>query len=405
MMRKGFIILLLLGAFTARAQSPSQIRKDASLLQAEGQAATLYAADSTALMRLSAKIAARCGISPELGATYLEDLRRTSSRIVEGRYTVLRYLAGDALEEVFAPRRERVRQLEERGASTGDPQFYTLAYTLARSLPAYPADSLEILRQKASGSWTLEDFVSREAEAVLAALEPRPAPSVQPAAKPQNPPVALPVTEHVTVTDTVIVQRDLGRIEVEHVFGRRDTVVIIPGVRESGTTAVPLTRNARRPRQPKPVQGFVLAQAGVLPDLSVGLMAGLDGAKYGGYLSARSNFRSPDSAYDCRSDGTTDYGQIWTNGRRSVGRFALTGGAWCQLSGWMKLYAGAGYGSRLVCWQDTRSTWARVTDYSATGLTTELGVIFQPGRLALSLGGEAIAFRQFALTLGAGFCF
>lgn len=405
MKRTSLIILLLLGAVTALAQPASQIRKDVSFLQAEGQAASLYAADSTALMRLSAKVAAHVGISTELGATYMEDLRRASSRIVEEHYNVLRYLAVTDVESVFAPRRERVLQLESRGAKTGDPQFYTLAYTLARSLPAFPADSLESLRQKASGSWTMEDFVSREADAILAALEPR-SDQTQRLSRPAPPPIPQPQVEHFTVTDTVVVERDLGRIEIEHVFSRRDTMVIISGTPQESnvaTTARPERRTT--PREPQPIMGFVLAQVSILPDLSYGVMLGLGASRWGGYVSGRSNFHLPEFDYDCLSDGSTAFGQIWSSGQRSVGRYTFTGGAWFKLANWLSVFAGAGYGSRRICWQDAKGNWARVTDYSATGVVAEAGVLFQPGRIALSLGGEAIAFRQFALTLGAGFCF
>ncbi len=402
-MRKALTILLLFAALAASGQNASRIRRDAAYLSSEGHASSVHAADSIALTGLSVKISAQAGLSEAVGATYLEDLRQASSRIVEGRYTVLRYLPADRMGDIFLPRRERILQLVRQAEQTGDQQYYSIAYALARSLPAYPADLLASLRQKSTGSWTLQDFVSREADSVLAALEPRPAetPKEKPT-KPASAPRKEPEAEHITVRDTVITERDLGRIEVEHTFSRRDTVVVVPGAREGGTATVPLQRDVRRPSH---LQGFVLAQAGVIPDLSYGLMLGLGAKTWGGYIQAGSSFRRVSPAYDCRSDGTTDFGLFWASGARKTSRISITAGGWFQCADWVKFYAGAGYGQRTVCWEDSEKTWARVADYSARGFALDYGVIFRFGHFGLSLGGETIAFHQSALKAGVGFCF
>lgn len=423
-MKKWLSLLLtvLLAAPGLGAQNASRIRLDTSYLQAEGHASTLHAADSAALAGLAVKIAARTGLSPALGATYLEDLRRISSRIVEGRYTVLRYLRADETASVFAPRTERVRQMEIRAEETGDPQFYTLAFVLAQSIPSYPAGRLEKLRERSSGTWSIENFISREAEAVLAALQPQ-APDkpdkgkassrsgkefgaatfLSGAAEAPERASATAGTDsgHATVTDTVIVQRELGRIEVEHTFRRRDTVVVMPGFRKDVTdVSVPGTRRERNPIQ---MQGFVLAEAGIYPDLTGGLMLGLGGTAWGGYAAVRSNFRTGSAAeYECKSDGSTDYGQVWTSGRRRNSRFSMTGGLWYQALKSVKIHAGAGYGKRTVCWEDTHGDWAWVTDYSGSGLALDAGIIFSYRRLSLSVGGEVIGFRQWGMQFGAG---
>ena len=280
MKKTAFILLLVLAAWTAGAQNASRIRRDAAYLSAEGKAPALHAADSAALAGLAARIAARTGLSEAVGATYLEDLRRVSSRLVEGRYTVLRYLETGRIEEVFSPRRERIARLVRQAEQSGDAQYYSLAYTLARSVPGYPADLLKILRKHATGDWILQDFVSREADAVLAALEPRPAAPERSNAKPAVPVRQEPEVEHITVQDTVVVERDLGRIVVEHTYGRRDTMVVIPGSRKDGVATVPLKKAAPS----LPVSGFVLAQAGLLPEFSFGAMLGLGGRHLGGYL-------------------------------------------------------------------------------------------------------------------------
>ncbi len=401
-MKKALFILLLLASWTAGAQNASRIRRDAAYLSADGNAPTLHAADSAALAGLAARIAARSGISEALGATYLEDLRRVSLRLVEGRYTVLRYLEAGRIDEVFSPRRERIARLTRQAEQSGDAQYYSLAYTLARSVPGYPADRLEFLREHAAGGWTLQDFVSREADAVLAALEPRPAARERITVKTAPQVRQEPEVEHITVRDTVVVERDLGRIVVEHRYGRRDTMVVIPGSREDGVATVPLKKAAPS----LPVGGFVLAQAGLLPEFSFGAMLGLGGRHLGGYLRFSGNFHPTETfTYDCRSDGSTDFGIFWSSGERAVSRLTLTGGGWIRCTNWLRIYGGGGFGRRTVCWQDSRDGWARVTDYSAAGLTLEAGIVLNLGHFALSLGGETIAFRSCGLTVGAGFSF
>lgn len=401
-MKKTLTLLLLFIAVAAAGQNAARIRRDAAYLWAEGRGETLHTADSAALAGLCARIAAQSGLSSALGATYMEDLRRVTSRLVEGRYTVLRYLEAGRIDEVFTPRRERIDRLIRQAEQSGDAQYYSLAYTLARSVPGYPADHLELLRKHATGHWILQDFVSREADAVLAALEPRKDLPQADAPRPSALPRKQPEIEHVTIQDTIIVEKNLGKLEVEHTFSRRDTLVIIPGSYPGGTTAVPLQKATRTPRA---LQGFLLAQLTVLPDLSYGAMAGLGGPVWGGYLRFGSNFRTVSPAYDCRSDGTTDFGVVWSSGGRSVSRLCITGGVWMQCLEKIKIYAGAGYGRRIVCWQDTKGDWARVQDYNNSGLALDAGIMLDLGHFSFSLSGEALAFRQFGLTVGAGVSF
>lgn len=403
-MKKALVLLLLSASLAAGAQNVAQIRRDASYMQAEGHAATLHSADSAALAGLAAKIAAQSGLSPAVGATYVRDLRQASSRLVEGRYTVLRYLRADRMRTVFEPRRERVRQLTARAEQSGDPQFYALAYVLAQSLPDFPPEQLENLRQRSSGRWEIEDFVSREADAVLAALRPPqvPEPDKRKAEMPKKANAAEPEPERVTVMDTVLVQRELGRIVVEHTFSRRDTLVLIPG--GAKTAPEPEQRKEqRKERKAIRMQGFALVQAGICPDQTGGLMLGLGGSAWGGYAAVRSGFRAaPAADYECKSDGSTDYGQIWTTGQHRNSRLSLTGGFWYQAFNSVKVHVGAGYGKRTVCWEDTDGKWARVTDYSHAGLAIDAGVIWSYRHLCLSVGGEILGLRQWGLQVGAG---
>ena len=407
-MKRFLTILLLFVSMYAWAQNSAQIRRDPAYIHADGHAAALHSADSAAINGLARKIAARTGLSPALGATYIEDLRRISSRLVEGRYTVLRYLRADEINTVFEPRRERVRQLAEQAEQSGDRQFYSLAYVLAQSIPDFPAEELEDFRQKSTGSWIIENFISREAEAVQAALQPQiPAAPPKPRKKAADDSV-IPAPSHENtgserpaVTDTVIVQREVGRIEVEHTFRLRDTMVFIHVSQGKSEAHAKGAWHA-----PIHLQGFAIIQAGIAPELTGGLMLGAGGPSWGGYAGLRSNFRTPcGTDYDCKSDGSTDYGQIWTSGRRRSSRLSIAGGLWYQALKTAKIYAGAGYGRRTVCWEDWHGEWARVTDYSGSGLILDAGLILSYRRLSLSVGGEVIDFGKWGLQLGAGISF
>ena len=83
----------------------------------------------------------------------------------------------------------------------------------------------------------------------------------------------------------------------------------------------------------------------------------------------------------------------------------MTGGLWYHVSDPIRIYAGAGYGKRTVCWEDSYGDWARVTDYSGAGLALDAGVIWSCRHLSLSVGGEVIGFRQWGVQFGAGFNF
>ena len=46
----------------------------------------------------------------------------------------------------------------------------------------------------------------------------------------------------------------------------------------------------------------------------------------------------------------------------------------------VRLYAGAGYGLRTLCWKDADGAWARVSDRSVHGLAFDTGLVILPFR-------------------------
>lgn len=154
------------------------------------------------------------------------------------------------------------------------------------------------------------------------------------------------------------------------------------------------------------VRKFILADI-TCPEMSYGLMAGLQGRRWGGYLRFRSAFvKTPETLYECLSDGSLpNGGKMWTSGDTRSSNLYITGGALMQVADWLSVYAGTGYGRRTLAWQDVDGKWAEVSDYSCRGPAFETGMIFSYRRLAFSAGVSSISFKTAALTAGIGLKF
>ena len=134
--------------------------------------------------------------------------------------------------------------------------------------------------------------------------------------------------------------------------------------------------------------------------------------RWGGCFSFRTNFVSQLYAYDVLSDGTTG-GETGfeAKGDQRIGELSASAGVVRSVTPWLNLYAGAGYGSSTLCWNDIHGAWAKVKDYSGSGLMLDGGALLHVGRLSL-LGGvswltarpEAGPFKP-VFSLGAGISF
>ena len=140
------------------------------------------------------------------------------------------------------------------------------------------------------------------------------------------------------------------------------------------------------------------------PDISYGMMAGLQGRRWGGYLRFRSDFvKTPETLYECLSDGSLPHGgKMWTSGDTRSSNLYITGGALVQIVDWISLYAGAGYGCRTLAWQDIDGNWARVSDWSHKGLTIDAGLLLSWRNLVFSAGLSTLTFKTCTFSLGIG---
>lgn len=150
---------------------------------------------------------------------------------------------------------------------------------------------------------------------------------------------------------------------------------------------------------------LAMGSVAVMPQMSYGLMLGYV-KKFGGYIKFRSDFNFAQASYQCNSIGEIDGGgYMWSSGARRQSRLQATGGVLFRAAKWLYPYAGVGYGSRSVHWQDWEGNWAQVSDYSCAGVAAEAGLILKLGPVAVSAGVSNTAFKFTELEVGLGVMF
>jgi hypothetical protein len=139
---------------------------------------------------------------------------------------------------------------------------------------------------------------------------------------------------------------------------------------------------------PMPKRHFIdiLALYGHGTASSFGLMAAGAYKHWGVWIAWRSNFTPTGASYDITGDGRTASGKFWGNGQSRFGVWSVSGGPlWSPLP-WLGFYAGAGYTREELDWQDAQGAWARVRDYSLSGVAAEAGALLRWRHLSFSLG-------------------
>lgn len=150
---------------------------------------------------------------------------------------------------------------------------------------------------------------------------------------------------------------------------------------------------------------LAMASASVFPQMSYGLMGGWV-RKFGGYAKVRTDFNFPGTTFTCDKAGNIEGGgTIWTSGKEQKARFNFTAGVLFRASHWLYPYTGLGYGSRTLCWEDYQGQWAKVSDYSCSGVSLEIGAIFKLGKFAVSAGVSNTAFKYTEVEIGLGVMF
>ena len=135
-----------------------------------------------------------------------------------------------------------------------------------------------------------------------------------------------------------------------------------------------------------------------------GLMLGIC-KKNGGYLHARSDFKfglKPETAVTEPSE-TSKY---WYTGNSQKSRFSVTTGYMRQLLAPLYVYAGGGYGRRVLAWEmytDREGyTYSKILPYSFDGFELECGLLGTFGIFAFSLGIQTNQFKYLEVNAGIG---
>ena len=420
------------------AQGGSRIKSDPAYLWAEGSGATTSKADDAALQAIVRQLAstdilpAEPSVRAALWHTYLPDIRKCCGMNVSPSGTVLRYIAWADVPSVFSDRWRKVRELEasaraalDEGRTDEARTYCQWAETYLLSLP--PGQdalrrSVSSLRDKA-GEGVVSAVRLRNVEAETASIS-RALGTPQTgrlASARQGSSGSVPgQTGHDDASGRIRMQEGSGKSSgiVPNQTGRSvpDSIPAIEAKRLSvsplaaapagderlpeitrlhGEAPVPLESTARTCWKT-----LALGELGRVP--AYGFQLFWRPGRLGGYVSARSHFDFVGTDYTCLADGQTDFGYIWASGRTRSRRTAGSAGAVFQVSSWLDLYAGAGYGSEAVLWEDNSGLWAEVRDYSAAGFLSEAGEAACLGRISFSLGVSCIRFSRFAALVGAG---
>ena len=423
------------------AQGGSRIKSDPAYLWAEGSGATTSKADDAALQAIVRQLAstdilpAEPSVRAALWHTYLPDIRKCCGMNVSPSGTVLRYIAWADVPSVFSDRWRKVRELEasaraalDEGRTDEARTYCQWAETYLLSLP--PGQdalrrSVSSLRDKA-GEGVVSAVRLRNVEAETASIS-RALGTPQTgrlASARQGSSGSVPgQTGHDDASGRIRRQEGSGKSSgiVPGQTGRSvpDSIPAIEAKRLSvsplaaapaGDERLPeITRlHGDAPVPPESTartcwKTLALGELGRVP--AYGFQLFWRPGRLGGYVSARSHFDFVGTDYTCLADGQTDFGYIWASGRTRGRRTAGSAGAVFQVSSWLDLYAGAGYGSEAVLWEDNSGLWAEVRDYSAAGFLSEAGASACLGRISFSLGVSCIRFSRFAALVGAGIAF
>jgi opacity protein-like surface antigen len=127
----------------------------------------------------------------------------------------------------------------------------------------------------------------------------------------------------------------------------------------------------------------------------------------GGYIKYQSNFISTKTELDCNDSGTLikEKTTPWYKETSQKARMSITAGLLHRLNAPVFLYAGAGYGSRVLVWETLNNERVRNIDHSVVGLATEGGLIFQFDRMLVSGGITTINFKYAEVSFGVGLTF
>ena len=419
MMRKGLILCaVILLPVLLYAQNAERIKGDPSYIWAEGRGSRPTIADDAALDGLARKLAATGELQVENAAavwqTYLPDIRNCSEQQTLASGVVLRFIAWKDIPSIFDSRWRKVRELtqsalqaEQRGDKDAARTYCDWATVYLMSLPALESDLRDrvVSLRRRLGAGRNDAVRMRNVETEVAGIRAalgtgertaRRAPAMASATKdhdfvPASPPVRparepLPGLPHPSRQSQNKLFAPSGSLRPRSTLPAEETFY-------------PVREDLSRWRW------TVLAVADIGRVPAWGFTVSCFPGRFGGYASIRSNYVAGRSDYQCRSDGTTDYGFIWASGRTRGSRVSMSCGGMVRLADFMRLHVGAGFGEVSVLWEDSSGLWARITDLSVRGMLVETGLLFDFGRFSAGVGASSIRFKEWSSLVCFGISF
>lgn len=345
--------------------------------------------------------------TPALAETYKANISRSAvEQTRNGKITLS--LSGTELDAIFQARQNRAADILEQGQKKQDDAvrktYYTWAWYYLCSLP--PEHQLP--GRSALKSWLLAhaditparlQIPMTHIESEVAAIRRIAGDLYTPGAAQKEPSVKEGPVK------TVIVEEQKPRTGQSAIASGYSPFLPVEGPSlPIGPVALPPKRQEHDlPTAPNPLRLNILATISLAPELTPGFLV-TAGKKWGGVISAQSNFKSTRANYSAISSGKRADGEgyIWPGGNHKTSLLSVCAGGYYNFINWLGAYATAGYGYRAISWEDTEGQWAQIEDLSARGVTLSAGILFQWKFISATAGISTISFQTLGVTLGVG---
>lgn len=135
-----------------------------------------------------------------------------------------------------------------------------------------------------------------------------------------------------------------------------------------------------------------------------GLMVGFV-KKSGAFLRVKSDFNFFSTDGVCDTEGLVDGKMPWYTGKSEVKRWAITAGYVQRILKPFYLYAGVGYGQRVLAWERLDGSLVEYKDASYKGIEAEIGAMVRFGVVSVSAGVQTNSFKHTEVNVGVGVMF
>lgn len=194
------------------------------------------------------------------------------------------------------------------------------------------------------------------------------------------------------------------RVEKDFFFPMDSLVEVMAG--ETKTMSFKMISTIK-PRSPRRM--LVMADMGYQSSqLSYGGMIGFV-RDNGAYIRFRSDFGSVSAELECDDTGALTSGgegkPYYHIGVEHKSRMSIVAGYLRRLWKPVYTYVGGGYGQRTLAWETVDGELVKNIDHSASGVAAEIGLLFNVGKLAFSVGYHTVNFKNHELGASLGIMF